>query len=162
MSKSVAPAQFDREFRKMLHLQFTSLSRHTVFRTVENADRHARRISPVAARAGGTARWGINPSFRRPKSSGARQPGPKADPGSARINRLRGKNKIADHGYLTFSALDKRGVFDYAGIMLEDGYSPQAPRGVLGPSLENTLRVKNRLIRKAIGDAKSELRRAGF
>ena len=162
MPKAVPPSQFGRELKRMTHLQFVSLSRHTVFRAVENTDRHARQLSPVAAKAGGTARWGVNPSFGRPMVSGARQPGPRADPGTMRINRIKGKNKIGDHGFVTYHALDKQGVFDYAGLKLEDGYSPQAPQGVLGPSLNNTIRNRQRIIRKSIGDAQRELRRAGF
>lgn len=127
------------------------LNRNIIGGALEFAFLHAVDLAPVKT---GAARYGVNPSLNSPRTVG-HPPGKYSKPGRDRLPTRRSISRGA-HAYLTFHA-ENRG-FDYAGIKLEDGYSPQAPQGVIGPTVRALENASDRILEEAVRETEREIR----
>lgn len=145
-----AAAAHRAELRKIRRV----LGQHHMRESLDFCYTEAVELSPVDT---GKARFGITPTMGRPVALHHADQDSFPKPGRERLPRRR-EILPGQHGFVTYHAEDSRGVFDYAGIMLEDGYSPQAPQGVLGPTVKKFERNRRQISNRATRKAKRDLR----
>lgn len=144
--------------KAMLKLQrevVESLEVNLMWHALRVAYEYSLQIAPVDT---GKARSSLNPSAREPVILEIADRPAFPAPGAERLLAVRVQLRPGDHTYLVFYALDSRGVFDYAGIMLEEGYSPQAPNGVLRPTAAHVEAQAGHIAASAAADTYAEVR----
>ncbi len=124
--------------------------RYLKFHALREAYEHSQTIGP---RDTGKATYGLNPSAVRPVPLMHEDRPAFPTPGAERLLPLLPQLDPGVHAYLTYHALDSRGEFDYAGIMLENGWSKQAPFGVLAPTKKHVEARAPQIAREAAADA---------
>lgn len=158
MTRTVPPERFAAELPKFYREVIMVLEAGVKFRALEAAFEFAVRKAPKDTVK---ATFGLNPTWGRPEAlmHGDRPAFP--IPGAERTEPLRRTVRFGESGFLTFHALDSKGVYDYAGNdagrSLENGWSAQARDGVIGPTRRHIESNVGRITAEGVRDAVREL-----